>query len=423
MVTGVLLIFVAAGILAYGVHDLQEAGILPGLNTLAFDVSAAIPPDSWYGVAAQGRLQLLPADHRAGGRRLGRSTSPSCSRCSCAPSARKTPVPREHHSRSSDHVPQIRRRWSVAACAVTRRGRARRLHQHGAPAAVRRRGDAGGPITVKAADTACDVSATEAPAGTISFTITNTRHQGHRVLPLRRRRPDHGRGREHRPGPHPPAHRRGARRRHVHHRLQARHGRRRHPRAVHRHRSAARSVDDERQARRGHRRLQALRHVADRRAACPRRRSSSTPSRPATSTRPRRCSRSRAPTGSGSSRSRSPSATSTRRSTAARTTSATRAWRSPASTAWRRTCGSTGLQPDSAAIADQLMADIKDLQSRVDAARAHPGRSWPTAPRSCSTRSPPARSPVRRTATRTPTSGTSRPTSRARRPRSPRCAR
>ncbi|GAA4560332.1 iron uptake transporter permease EfeU [Pseudonocardia xishanensis] len=59
-VTGFFLIFVAAGILAYGVHDLQEAGVLPGLSTLAFDVSAAIPPDSWYGTLLKGIFNFSP---------------------------------------------------------------------------------------------------------------------------------------------------------------------------------------------------------------------------------------------------------------------------------------------------------------------------------------------------------------------------
>ena len=51
---------VAAGILAYGVHDLQEAAILPGLTTLAFDVSAAVPPDSWYGTLLKGVFNFSP---------------------------------------------------------------------------------------------------------------------------------------------------------------------------------------------------------------------------------------------------------------------------------------------------------------------------------------------------------------------------
>jgi high-affinity iron transporter len=58
--TGILLIIVAAGILSYGIHDLQEAGFLPGLNNLAFDVSAAVPPDSWYGTLLKGIFNFSP---------------------------------------------------------------------------------------------------------------------------------------------------------------------------------------------------------------------------------------------------------------------------------------------------------------------------------------------------------------------------
>ena len=59
--TGVFLIVVAGGVLAYGVHDLQEAGFLPGLGNLAFDVSAAVPPDSWYGTLLKGVFNFSPA--------------------------------------------------------------------------------------------------------------------------------------------------------------------------------------------------------------------------------------------------------------------------------------------------------------------------------------------------------------------------
>ncbi|MGW4854368.1 iron uptake transporter permease EfeU [Streptomyces sp. NPDC004288] len=58
--TGAMLVVVAAGVLAYGIHDLQEADFLPGLRSLAFDVSATIPPDSWYGTLLKGVFNFQP---------------------------------------------------------------------------------------------------------------------------------------------------------------------------------------------------------------------------------------------------------------------------------------------------------------------------------------------------------------------------
>ncbi|BBH69840.1 iron transporter [Actinoplanes sp. OR16] len=59
--TGALLVLVAAGIAKYGVHDLQESGVLPGLNDQAFDVSGAFPPETWYAELLRGMINFTPA--------------------------------------------------------------------------------------------------------------------------------------------------------------------------------------------------------------------------------------------------------------------------------------------------------------------------------------------------------------------------
>ncbi|MDT0167978.1 iron uptake transporter permease EfeU [Pseudarthrobacter sp. BRE9] len=59
--TGAALVIIAGGVLSYGIHDLQEARLLPGLHSLAFDISAAVPPSSWYGTLLKGTLNFSPA--------------------------------------------------------------------------------------------------------------------------------------------------------------------------------------------------------------------------------------------------------------------------------------------------------------------------------------------------------------------------
>ena len=70
--TGALLIVVAAGLFAFGVHELQEAGWLPFLTGTAFDISGTVPDDSGVGRDPPRDLRLPGEPDVARGRGLGR---------------------------------------------------------------------------------------------------------------------------------------------------------------------------------------------------------------------------------------------------------------------------------------------------------------------------------------------------------------
>ncbi|MER7916105.1 MULTISPECIES: iron uptake transporter permease EfeU [unclassified Streptomyces] len=58
--TGVVLIVIAAGVLGYGLRDLQEGGVLPGKTAYAVDLAGSIDAGSWYSTLVQGVFNLMP---------------------------------------------------------------------------------------------------------------------------------------------------------------------------------------------------------------------------------------------------------------------------------------------------------------------------------------------------------------------------
>jgi high-affinity iron transporter len=187
--TAVVLIVIAAGVLAYGLCDLQDANLLPGHAWVAFDLTAHLDPTSWWASIITGITELspkmtvlqvtaylaylvvvIPAFVNA-----GRSAQSAAAPAAAGPVNNTAPGPGRpagtpFPARGSGRWERLAggRPWAVAGVLVVVPALAAGVTIAALPAAA---SSADTSVSVTAADCAPEWSSAE--AGTQTFTVTN----------------------------------------------------------------------------------------------------------------------------------------------------------------------------------------------------------------------------------------------------------
>ena len=189
--TAIALIVIAAGVLSYGLGDLQDAGLLSGQRWIAFDLTAHVDPNSWWVSIVTGATELapkmtvlqvvawlaylavvIPAFVRAGrtaaaarAAAAGTSTAPAVATATLSatrPAPQPEPVPRRWEQLAG------RRPWAVAGVLVVAPAVAAAAAIVALPAA-----SASATTAVTVTGTGCAKDWSAATTGPQTFTVTN----------------------------------------------------------------------------------------------------------------------------------------------------------------------------------------------------------------------------------------------------------
>ena len=182
--TAIALIVIAAGVLSYGLGDLQEGGLLSGQQWVAFDLTGHIDPNSWWASIITGVTDLapkltvlqvvawlgylvavIPAFLRA-----GRAAVPAAGSASRAGSAGPAVVLQAEPEPESGHWQRLagQRPWTVAGTLIVVPALAA-----GTTIAILPAAQAASSITVNITDKQCAPGWSSAHTGTQTFEVDN----------------------------------------------------------------------------------------------------------------------------------------------------------------------------------------------------------------------------------------------------------